>query len=63
MEDGFYGLLAMDIAFPVSPNAKISLGGGYQFDISRGNADFEDTSIGDSKFQASIVRIGFNARF
>jgi hypothetical protein len=63
MEDGFYGLLALDIAFPVSPYAKISLGGGYQFDISRGNADFNDTNIGNSEFQASIVRIGFNARF
>jgi hypothetical protein len=63
LEDGFYGLLAMDIAFPVSPYAKISLGGGYQFDISRGNADFNDTNIGDSEFQASIIRIGFNARF
>jgi hypothetical protein len=63
LEDGFYGLLAMDIAFPVSPYAKISLGAGYQFDISRGNADFNDTKIGDSRFQASIVRIGFNARF
>jgi hypothetical protein len=63
MEDGFYGLLAMDIAFPVSSYAKISLGAGYQFDISRGNADFNDTNIGDSGFQASIVRIGFNARF
>ena len=63
LEDGFYGLVVMDIAFPVSPYAKISLGGGYQFDISRGNANFDDTDIGNSEFQASIVRIGFNARF
>jgi hypothetical protein len=63
MEDGFYGLLVMDIAFPVSPYAKISLGGGYQFDISRGNAEFNNTNIGNSEFQASIVRIGFNASF
>jgi hypothetical protein len=63
LEDGFYGLLVMDIAFPVSPYAKVSLGAGYQFDISRGNADFNDTDIGNSEFQASIVRIGFNARF
>jgi hypothetical protein len=53
----------MDIAFPVSPYAKVSLGAGYQVDISRGNADFKDTNIGNSEFQASIVRIGFNVRF
>jgi len=63
MDDGFYGLLGLDIAFPVSPYAKISLGGGYQFDISRGDAEFNDTNIGNTEFEASIVRIGFNARF
>lgn len=63
IEDGFYGLLALDMAFPLSPYAKISLGAGYQFDISSGSAHFNDTDIGDSEFQASIVRIGFNAKF
>jgi hypothetical protein len=63
INDGFYGLIAMDIAFPLSPYTKISLGAGYQFDLSNGNAEYNDTDIGDSDFQASIVRIGFNARF
>jgi hypothetical protein len=37
--------------------------GWYKLDISRGNADFNDTDIDNSEFQASIVRIGFNTWF
>jgi hypothetical protein len=63
IDDGFYGLIALDIAFPLSPYARISLGAGYQFDISKGDADFYNTHIGENEFEASIARIGFNARF
>jgi hypothetical protein len=65
LEDGFYGLVVMDIAIPLVSicEDQSGWGGGYKFDISRGNADFNDTDIDNSKFQASIVRIGFNERF
>lgn len=63
MEDGFYGLMAFDMAFPISQYARISIGAGYQFDIDKGDAQFEGASIGNNEFEASIVRLGFNARF
>jgi len=63
LDDGFYGLLAFDIGFPVSRFSEISLGAGYQFDIARGDAEFEDTNIGNTEFEAAIIRLGFNARF
>lgn len=63
LDDVFYGLIAMDIAFPLSPYTRICLGAGYQFDISSGDASFENTYIGENEFEASIVRIGLEARF
>jgi len=63
IEDGAYGLIALDVAFPLSPNAGISLGAGYQFDLSNNDAEYNGTDIGKSDFEATLVRIGFNARF
>lgn len=63
LEDGFYGLVALDVAFPLSRFAKIGVGVGYQFDISKGDADFYGANIGENGFEASIVRIGFQAGF
>jgi hypothetical protein len=48
---------------PVQSYAGISLGAGYQFDLSGNDAEYNGTDIGESSFEASIVRIGFNARF
>jgi hypothetical protein len=63
IQDGAYGLVALDFAFPLTPHARISLGAGYQFDLSDNDAEFGDADIGDSDFEASIVRLGFHARF
>jgi hypothetical protein len=63
IDDGAYGLIALDIAFPLSPYARISVGFGYQFDLAKGDANYSGNDIGDSEFEASIARFGFNARF
>ena len=63
LDDVLYGLLALDIVFPVSDFSKISLGAGYQFDISNGDAYIGDTYIGDNELEASLIRFGFVANF
>lgn len=63
IDDSAYGLIALDLAFPISPFARISLGAGYQFDLSNNDAEYNGADIGESSFDAALFRIGFNARF
>lgn len=63
LDDVLYGLIALDIVFPVSAFSKICLGAGYQFDISSSDAHIGDTYIGDNELEASLVRLGFVANF
>lgn len=63
LDDVVYGIVAFDLVLPVSPSARVSLGAGYQFDISKGDATLDGSRIGDSSLEASLVRIGFTAGF
>jgi hypothetical protein len=60
VDDGVIGLLGVDIAVPLSPKAKIGLGAGYQFDISKGDGSIEGIDIQENKMKGFYLRLGLN---
>lgn len=63
MDNGIIGLVAGDLAIVPIELLSIFVGGGYQFDLSKGNVDWLDENIGDNKMKGWFVRGGLTLTF
>ena len=60
IDNGFVGLLAADIAIPVSPKFNLGIGAGYQFDISKGDISWGGIDTEDNELKGFFLRLGLN---
>lgn len=58
VDDGFVGLVGMELAFNVSKEASLFLGVGYQFDISKGDMTWMGYDIAENELAAFLVTFG-----
>lgn len=58
MDNGIIGLVAGDLAIVPIEILSIFVGGGYQFDLSKGNVNWLGDNIGDNKMNGWFVRGG-----
>lgn len=63
MDNGIIGLVAGDLAIVPIENFSVFAGGGYQFDLSKGNVDWMSESVGDNKMKGWFVRAGLTLMF
>ncbi|MBU4247538.1 MAG: hypothetical protein KKG09_04220 [Verrucomicrobia bacterium] len=63
MDNGLIGLVAGDVGIVPLENFSIFVGGGYQFDLSKGNVDWLDSNISDNKMKGWFVRGGVTLMF
>ena len=60
IDNGVVGLFGADISFPLSPQAKIGFGAGYQFDIEKGDVTWLGEEIGDNEMKGFFLRVGIS---
>ncbi len=63
LDDGIIGLVAGDLGIVPVENLSIFVGGGYQFDLSKGNVDWMQENIGDNKMKGWFLRAGLTLMF
>jgi len=62
IDDGLIGLIAGNVAYPISPTMNLGFGAGYQFDISKGSAEWYGFDLGDNEMKGFFLRLGFNVK-
>lgn len=60
MDDGVVGVLGVDAGIPISRQAKLTVGLGYQFDLNKGDADWYGVEIGENEMKGFYLNFGIN---
>jgi len=58
IDDSFVGQVSADVLWNLNEKSSLSLGIGYQFDITKGDVSWWDTDIGENEFGALFVQVG-----
>lgn len=60
MDDGVVGVVAATIEGKISKNVSLFIGGGYQYDISKGEVKILDEDAGKNELEAFFVKAGLS---
>ena len=63
MDDGFIGLVAVNLEVEVAPGFSLIGGVGYQFDIAKGDAKWMGEDFGENELEAFFIRVGIAVTF
>lgn len=63
IDNGLLGLVGADLSIVPVENFSIFGGGGYQFDLTKGNVDWLNDDLGDNKMKGWFVRAGLTLMF
>jgi len=58
IDNGWIGVLGLNYEKQISDNVSWLIGGGYQFDIDKGEAEWRGIDLGDNKLESVFMRIG-----
>ena len=62
INNGLIGLIAGNVAYPISPKMNLGFGVGYQFDISKGSVKWYGADLGDNAMKGFFLRLGLNLK-
>lgn len=62
-DDGFIGLVGVNIEAELAPGLSLLVGGGYQFDIAKGNVKWMGEDLGENELEAAFLRVGLSMNF
>ena len=63
IEDGVIGRVGANVEIPVTERAALFVGGGYQFDLVKGDVKAFDEDLGENELAGAFVRAGVNFTF
>ncbi len=63
IDDGVVAVAAAQLELKLTPNVFLLAGGGYQWDLDKGDVKFLDEKVSNNKFESALVQAGLGVSF